>query len=188
MPAAARGACGGRGGKSRGPGRRTTPRRAAKLARGCRQSAGPRRVVSDAEVTVQFIEPREFTDLSLSGSTTAGIQRHITDELMNYLKYLGDNYLPPKHQVDVTFLDIDMGGEYEPWRTPNLTHTRLVREAYVPRMDLRYVWRDGGGKVLADTRERVSDASSIAGFIYGRVDAMRFALSMLSSHRRAWVR
>lgn len=137
--------------------------------------------VSYAEVTVQFIEPETFTDLSLSGSTTAGIQRQITDELTKYLRYLGDNYLSPNHKVDVTFLDIDMGGEYEPWRTPNLTHTRFIREVYVPRLDLRYVWRDGEGKVLADTRERVSDLNYLMladpGYLYN--DPLRYEKAML---------
>lgn len=137
--------------------------------------------LSHAEVTVQFIEPEEFTDLSLSGSTTAGIQRHITDELTKYLKYLGDNSLPPNHKLDVTFLDIDMAGDYEPWQTPNLTHTRFIREVYVPRMDLRYVWRDGGGKVLADTRERVSDLNYLMladpGYVYN--DPLRYEKAML---------
>ncbi|MGH9893272.1 MAG: DUF3016 domain-containing protein [bacterium] len=137
--------------------------------------------VSRAGVTVQFIEPEKFADLSLSGSTTAGIQRHIMDELTNYLKYLGDHYLLPNHEVDVAFLDIDMGGEYEPWRTRDLTQTRFVREVYVPRMDLRYVWRDAEGKVLADTRERVSDLNYLMladpGYVYN--DPLRYEKAML---------
>jgi len=134
-----------------------------------------------AEVSVQFVDPEKFSDLSLSGSTTEGVQRHIMGELSKYLKYLGDTYLRAGQKLDITFLDIDMAGDYEPWRTPNLTHTRFIREVYIPRMTLRHVWRDAQGKVLADQQERVSDLNylMIADPYYTYNDPLRYEKAML---------
>lgn len=73
---------------------------------------------SHGEVSAQFIEPEKFTDLSLSGSTTENVQRHSMEEITKYVQHLGDTYLPESRKVEISFLDIDMEGEYEPWRTP----------------------------------------------------------------------
>lgn len=50
-----------------------------------------------------------------------------------------------------------MAGVYEPWRTPNLTRTRFIRDIYRPKLVLHYRWLDKDGAVKADKDETVSD-------------------------------
>ncbi len=92
-----------------------------------------------AEVRVQFVEPEKYTDLGLSGASTDRIQRHIMDELSEFLAHLGDRTLSGGHKLEVEAYDSDMAGSYEPWRTPFLTNTRIVRDVSWPRIDIHYI-------------------------------------------------
>ncbi len=130
---------------------------------------------------VDFVEPERYTDLSLSGSTTERIQRHILGELERYLKGLAAHSLPPSHTLHLTVFDLDMAGEYEPWRVPNLTNPRFIRDVYRPRIDLGYIWRDEHGLVLAERREQVSDLDylMLADPYYTYNDPLRYEKAML---------
>ena len=130
---------------------------------------------------VHFVEPERYTDVSLSGSTTEGIQTYILGELERYLKELAGRALPPSHTLELTVFDLDMAGEYEPWRVPNLTNTRFIRDVYRPRIDLSYVWRDARGEVLAEQREQISDLDylMLADPYYTYNDPLRYEKAML---------
>ncbi len=130
---------------------------------------------------VDFVEPERYTDLSLSGSTTERIQTYILGELEGYLKDLAANGLPPSHTLQITVFDLDMAGEYEPWRVPNLTNIRFIRDVYRPRIDLGYVGRDEHGRVLVEGREPVSDLNylMLADPYYTYNDPLRYEKAML---------
>lgn len=130
---------------------------------------------------VDFVEPERYTDLSLSGRTTERIQTYILGELERYLKDLAVRSLPPSHTLHLTVFDLDMAGEYEPWRVPDLTNTRFIRDVYRPRIDLSYVWRDERGVVLAEQREQISDLAylMLADPYYTHNDPLRYEKAML---------
>ncbi len=130
---------------------------------------------------VDFVEPERYTDLSLSGSTTERIQTYVLGELERYLQDLAARSLPPSHTLHLTVFDLDMAGEYEPWRVPDLTNTRFIRDVYRPRIDLSYVWRDERGVVLAEQREQISDLAylMLAVPYYTYNDPLRYEKAML---------
>ncbi len=45
--------------------------------------------------------------------------------------------------------DLDLAGEFEPWRGPQFEHTRFMREAYPPRIDLEFTLKDARRRVVA---------------------------------------
>ncbi|MCI0653944.1 MAG: DUF3016 domain-containing protein [Methylococcaceae bacterium] len=115
-------------------------------------------VSADADrVTVRFIEPERFTDVSLSGSSTDTIRNHVLKSLEQSLVDLGKSHLADNQSLAIEMLDIDMAGNYEPWRRPLLNNVRFVRDVYRPRIKLRYTWRDAQGTVLASAQESVTD-------------------------------
>ncbi|MGQ0592129.1 MAG: DUF3016 domain-containing protein [Gammaproteobacteria bacterium] len=130
---------------------------------------------------VHFVEPERYTDVGLSGSTTERIRTYVLGELERYLKELAGRALLPSHTLEITVFDLDMAGEYEPWRVPNLTNTRFIRDVYRPRIDLGYVWRDEYGRALAERRERVSDLNylMLADPYYTYNDPLRYEKAML---------
>lgn len=110
-----------------------------------------------AEVTVQYEHPENYHDLALSGSDTRSMQAEVMNQLEAHLKKLGESYLPKGDKLEIVVADIDMAGAYEPWRTPNLTRTRIIRDIYRPKFEVHYRWQDKNGKVKADKDESVSD-------------------------------
>lgn len=135
-----------------------------------------------AAVSVQFIEPENYTDLSLSGSSTGRIQQYILNELSKFLVSLGDRALPSGQGLRIEVHDIDMAGSYEPWRAPLLNNTRIVRDVYWPRMEIHSILRDARGSVLKEQREQLSDLNYLIlanpyGYSYN--DPLRYEKAML---------
>jgi Protein of unknown function (DUF3016) len=110
-----------------------------------------------ASITVNFIAPDKYTDVSLSGADTERMRQAVYDGLRDYLDKLAKTELPPGDQLTVDVIDIDMAGNFEPWRTPNLNRTRFIRDVYRPKFVLKYRWLDKGGTVKAEREETVSD-------------------------------
>jgi Protein of unknown function (DUF3016) len=113
--------------------------------------------IADAEVSVQYEHPENYHDLALSGSDTPSMQSEVMQQLEAHLKKLGESYLPKGDKLEIVVMDIDMAGAYEPWRTPNLTRTRFIRDIYRPKLALHYRWQDKDGAVKAEKDETVSD-------------------------------
>lgn len=108
-------------------------------------------------LTINFVEPEKYTDVGLSGSSSPKTRRYVLTTLEHYLHQLADHRLPERHTLKIDFYDIDMAGEYEPWRAPMLNNTRFIRDIYRPQIKLHYQWRDAQGNVLAEGDETVSD-------------------------------
>ncbi len=110
-----------------------------------------------AVVTVRYEHAEQYKDLGLSGSTTPSIQAVLMKQFEAHFKALGERYLPKDERLEIVVLDIDMAGAYEPWRTPNLTNTRIIRDMYPPKFSLHYRWHDKNGTLKADRQDAVSD-------------------------------
>lgn len=112
---------------------------------------------ASAEVTVRYGQPEQYHDLALSGSDTPSMQAEAMKQLEAHVKKLGDSYLPKGDKLEIVVLDIDMAGAYEPWRTPNLTRTRFIRDIYRPKFVLHYRWQAKDGAVKAEKDETLTD-------------------------------
>lgn len=110
-------------------------------------------------LSVNFIDAEHYTDVSLSGSTTDKMRNHVLAKLKKYLHQLADARLPQRHRLEIDIKDIDMAGAIEPWQSPMLTNTRIIRDIYRPLIKLHYRWRDEQGKMIAETDETLSDLS-----------------------------
>ncbi len=137
---------------------------------------------SHAAVTVRYDHPENYTDLSLSGSSTPSIQDDLMKQFEKHFKTLGDRYLPKDDTLEIVVLNIDMAGAYEPWQTPNLTNTRIIRDIYPPKFSLQYLWRDGSGKIKVNKQETVSDLNYLMlldSRQYNPNDPLRYEKTML---------
>jgi hypothetical protein len=110
-----------------------------------------------AEVTVRFEPADRYTDLALSGASTPRVQNDLLKQFEKHLKQLGESYLPKGDRLEVMIQDIDMAGAMEPWRSPNLINTRIIRDIYPPRFSLHYLWRTKTGELQANRQEKLTD-------------------------------
>lgn len=105
-----------------------------------------------AEVTVNVTEPDRFTD---AGFNPLDRQRNM-QTLEKHLKSEGARCLRDGEQLDLDVFNVDLAGYNEWWHRPG-DDLRVMRDVTWPRIELGYVWRDAGGGVLGEGRERIAD-------------------------------
>jgi hypothetical protein len=59
--------------------------------------------------------------------------------------------------LKVTFTDIDLAGDYEPWRGPQLMDVRIVKSIYPPRLTFTFQLTDESGRVLSEGERKLVD-------------------------------
>jgi hypothetical protein len=135
-------------------------------------------------VDVDFAETERFTDFSDSAHVRSSAQEAYVKELTAFLEdRLGDE-LPPSYHVQVVITDVDMAGEFEPWRRGGFEDVRIVKDLYPPRIDLSFRVLDASGNLVSEGNRKLRNLS----FMYTQrsldSDPLRHEKELLAS----WIR
>jgi hypothetical protein len=136
-----------------------------------------------AETLVTFIHPETFTDAALDGGHGAAARQPALTVIADYLRGLGTEGLGPHRTLAIEITDIDLAGQFEPWRV-RADDVRIMRDVYPPRIALRYTLTDNGA-VVARGEDRLVDVNYLANAdarLAG--DPLRYEKAML----RTWFR
>ena len=109
-----------------------------------------------ARAEVQFFEPQKFTDVRdsyMGDFDRTTYLDQIRDHLIEQAKY----YVPEGQKLAVTFTDIDMAGDFEPWRGPRWDEVRIVKDIYPPRMVFTFRLTDAAGTVVKEGKRDLRD-------------------------------
>ena len=91
--------------------------------------------------------------------------------------------------VAVTVADIDLAGDYEPWRGPQCSDVRIVKSIYAPRFKFSFKVTDAAGKTVKEGTEDIRDLAFDMRLTLDRQDPLRFEKDILkdwiSSNLRA---
>ena len=118
--------------------------------------AASTRTIARAEVN--FFEPEKFTDVRdsyMGDYDRTTYLDSIREHVLEQAKY----YVPEGHKLSVTFTDIDMAGDFEPWRGPRFDDIRIVKDIYPPRIALAYRLTDAEGNVVKEGKRELRDLS-----------------------------
>lgn len=77
--------------------------------------------------------------------------------LSDYLRKRADLVLPAGQKLDVTFEDIKLAGDFEPWHGPNAQDIRFMKDIYPPRATLRYRVVDASGATIREGESKLTD-------------------------------
>lgn len=110
-----------------------------------------------AAVTVDFVDTDNFTDFSDSYSFSERGRAHLVKSLSEYIAKRAERKLPKGLQLQVVVTDVDMAGEFEPWRANR--DVRIVKDLYPPRISLSFRIVDAEGKVVAEGDRKLRDMS-----------------------------
>lgn len=145
-------------------------------------SAAETRVVGRAEVV--FFEPEKFTDVRdsyMGDSTRTTYLDQIRDYVLEQAKY----HVPDGHKLSVTFTDIDMAGDFEPWHGPRWTDVRIVKDIYPPRINLTFRLVDAEGRVVKEGKRELRDLAFLMKIsMTFRDDSVRHEKALLDD----WIR
>ena len=152
--------------------------------------AGPAFAVSStdaapARVKIEFSDPEKFTDLKDGALATEKGRQALVEQFRDHLVALGRKHVPADRVLEIRFTDIDLAGEYEPWRGPNFDDVRIVKDLYSPRLQFEFRILDAAGQVVKEGREDIRDMNFLmTATRLSSHDPLRYEKEMLNE----WVR
>jgi hypothetical protein len=111
-----------------------------------------------SRVEVIFSDPDKFTDAAQDSRGSDWGRDTNLDILKDFIVSRGTSLVPADDKLTITFTDIDLAGEYEPWRSPSAGRdARIVKDIYPPRMDLSFKLTDATGKVVMEGKRHLTN-------------------------------
>jgi hypothetical protein len=141
---------------------------------------------SDSRVEVNFDHPDKFRDVKDSSMSNNEDSSYL-GLFREYLQSNAPRYLADGQKLTVTFTDIDLAGEYEPWRGGTRSDVRIVKSIYIPRLKFDYRVTDASGAVVKEGQANLSDLNfqqNIANAI-DNSDPLRYEKRLLSDWMRS---
>lgn len=135
-------------------------------------------------VEVVFDHPENFTDIKDQYQPTDKGMQAIMDQIRDYIVDRASPMIPAGYRFRITFTDIDLAGEFEPWRGPRWDMVRIIRPVYPPAFKFTYAVTDPSGKVVRQGSEFVRDLSFQFRTVLDTTDALRYEKQLLND----WIR
>lgn len=108
-------------------------------------------------VNVTAEDAEKHRDIRLTHATEEKSLDIVLDELRQGLERSAKRYLAEGQTLDIHFTNIDLAGEFEPWRTGPAYDIRWVKDIYIPRLDFTFNLTDADGTVVAEGEESLRD-------------------------------
>jgi hypothetical protein len=112
---------------------------------------------ANARVEVVFFEPEKYTDVRDSFNSDDPTRTGYLDQLRDYIVQQARYYVPEGQKLYVTFTDIDMAGDFEPWRGPRFDDVRIIKDIYPPRINLSFRLVDAEGNIIKQGQRELKD-------------------------------
>ena len=139
---------------------------------------------ADATVKLDWTDPAKFTDTRQSMCRSTIGPEEWLGELARHVESRAAKLLAPGQRLAITITDVRRAGQCEPWRGPQASDVRIVKEPHSPRIDLRYVLSDADGKVVREGSEELRDLAFLQRGTLNANDPLRFEKRMLDD----WLR
>lgn len=119
----------------------------------------PRSLPAEGSVDVRWEDPAQFAEIRYSRNRFEARRGDWVNQLATYLRTRAQAKLPAGERLEVDITDIKRAGDYEPWHSPQLQDTRVIRDLYPPRIDLTFKRIGADGRVIAEGERRLRNLS-----------------------------
>jgi hypothetical protein len=140
---------------------------------------------TEARTEVIFLHPEKFSDVRDASMGSDKGRDGILEQLKNYIVQRTKTYVPAGQQLIITVTDVDLAGDFEPWRGPEMTDVRVVKDIYPPKIDLEYTLTGPGGKVVKTGKRQLRDLAFQMKISINRDDPLRYEKSLLDDWLRS---
>jgi len=139
---------------------------------------------SSPRAEVIFSEPEKFSDAADSQrGSDFGRESNLAD-LSAHLVRKAHAYIPEGQKLVVTITDVDLAGEIEPWRSPQMQDVRIIKEIYTPKIDLSYTLVDANGAVIREGKSQLRDLNYMMNINPNRSDPRIYEKALIDD----WLR
>ena len=135
-----------------------------------------------SRIAVVFVQPQHFTDVRYSKAEPNSVA--LLGELHTFMCKMGERYVPTGMQLEIKVTDIDLAGDFEPWRGPQFGDVRITREIYPPHIPLEFRLTDSSGNVVSAGKREISDSAYQARLVRSPDDYLLYEKEIL----RDWFR
>lgn len=111
--------------------------------------------VQRAEVV--YVDPDKFTDVRDSYTATDSGRDDLLEQLRDHILDRAKHRLPDGYKLFMSFTDIDLAGDFEPWRGPRWDDIRIVKDIYPPRLTFSFRLTDPSGRVVKEGNRDLKD-------------------------------
>lgn len=146
------------------------------------RAAEPEKAPAPVEVT--FVTPEKFTDVSDRYAIPDSNRDNYLSRLKDHLIKRAPARLGPGQKLAVTITDVDLAGDFEPWRGFQYEDIRMLRDVYPPRMTLSFTLTDADGKVVKQGERQLMDGGYLLSHPGFPDDDLRYDKGMLDN----WLR
>ena len=110
-----------------------------------------------SRIEVIYDHPEKFTDFRDSYDQHGESDKGYMQNFKEYIERRGVPYLAEGQKLSITFTDIDMAGDFEPWRGHQFYDVRIVKDIYPPRIKLSFKLTDANGAVVKEGERDLRD-------------------------------
>ena len=154
-------------------------------ATGMLAADAPRALATAGPVSVAWNDPATFKEIRYSVNRCEAARGGWLTDLAEYLRNQAERRLAPGERLDLTIVDVDRAGDFEPGRDVNLYDTRILRDIYPPRMTVQFRHYGAGGAVIAEGERKLTDLAHLTGINpTSSTDALRYEKRMIDT----WLR
>jgi hypothetical protein len=145
----------------------------------------PRALPAAGPVSVAWEDPATFAELRNGPNRYDAARGTWLTDLAVYLRKRAEARLPAGERLELTIVDVDRAGDFEPWHGVNHQDIRIVRDIYPPRMTIRFKRYDASGALIGEGERKLSDPAFLLGTTpINNTDPLRFEKRMIDD----WLR
>ena len=133
---------------------------------------------------VIYDHPEKVTDVKDAFLPTDKGSAAILRDLSTFLVQQADHFVPAGSKLKLTFTDIDLAGDFEPWRGERFDDIRIVKDIYPPHFKFSYTLTDASGRVVRSGREDITDMFFQNRVTLDRLDPLRYEKQILQDWMR----
>ena len=133
-------------------------------------------------LSVTFVHPEGYADAAYGRASGGELERaEVQRDIELHLQRLAERGLRMGQALRVEILEIDLAGQFEPFRFRPGSDVRIFRDVSWPRLGLRYTLTIGG-QVAESREEQLTDMDYLGSFNrYSRSDRLRYEKALLDA-------
>jgi hypothetical protein len=136
-------------------------------------------VVPAARTEIIYDHPEKFTDVRDASLPSDSGRDSILADLRSHLVSRMSRLVPDGYKLTLTFTDIKLAGDFEPWRGPQWDQIRIVKPIYPPFFKFAYSVTDPSGKVVMSGKENINDLDFQDRIVLDSSDPLRYEKQIL---------
>jgi len=128
---------------------------------------------------VIFSHPEKYADVRDAYSGSDMGRDGILAQLESYIVERSKAYVPEGQKLFISITDVDLAGDFEPWRGGQAMDIRVVKDIYPPKFDLEFKLVGSDLTVLKEGKRKLRDLAFMSKLSISQNDGLHFEKALL---------